>query len=103
MGVLILQWTDFGQSYRKCLSDVEVTTTHTDTQIWHYAFSGAPCKTIFCDYGWGWQFRITCKHCNGFVTCSFSSVELIYITFIHAGISTIGIHPGEVVPEILLL
>ena len=45
------------------------------------------------------QFKITCQHCNGFVTYSGRSGELLYINFIHAGFSTIGIHPKDIDPE----
>ena len=45
------------------------------------------------------QLKITCKHCNGFVTCSGRSGELIYINFIHYSMSTIVLYPGEIVPE----
>ena len=44
--VSILQVTYFTWSNWKCLSHVEVITTHTDTKIWHYEFIGAPFKTI---------------------------------------------------------
>ena len=46
------------------------------------------------------QFKITCQLCNGFVTCSDSSGDLLYITFINYGIYTLGIYPEELVPEI---
>ena len=47
------------------------------------------------------QFKITLQRCNGFVTCSGRSRGLLYITFLRAGISTLGQYPGELVPEIL--
>ena len=46
------------------------------------------------------QFKITCQHFNGFLTCKVRSVELIYITFLHAGFSTLGIYTDELDPEI---
>ena len=46
------------------------------------------------------QFKITCQCCNGFVTCYGVNVELIYITFLHAIISTLGIYPEELILEI---
>ena len=49
----------------------------------------------------GNQFKITCQHCNDFVTCSGSSVDLLYITFLHSGISTLGLYPEDIISEIL--
>ena len=46
------------------------------------------------------QFKITYQWCNGFVTCKGMSVELIYITFLCGGFSTLGIYPEELDPEI---
>ena len=45
------------------------------------------------------SFKITCQHCNGFVTFSVRSGELIYITFSHDELYTIGLYPEELVPE----
>ena len=45
------------------------------------------------------KLKITCKHCNSFVTCKDSSGEMIYIPFIRAGLSTLGIYPEELGPE----
>ena len=42
---------------------------------------------------------ITCKKFNGFEKCKGRSVELLYITFIHAGLSTTGIYPEDLDPE----
>ena len=39
------------------------------------------------------KLKITCQCCNGFVTCSVRSEEMFYITFIHSGMSTLGIYP----------
>ena len=33
------------------------------------------------------KVKITCKRCNGFVKCSGRSVKLLYITFLHSGMS----------------
>ena len=44
--------------------------------------------------------KTTYQSCNGFAICSGKSLELIYITFIHASISTLGPYPEELVPEI---
>ena len=44
------------------------------------------------------QFKFTCQYCNGFVTCSGRSVEMIYITFLCAEISTLWIYLEELVP-----
>ena len=46
------------------------------------------------------QFKITCQSSNGFVTCSGSSGELLYIEFLHYGMCTIGIYPEDIVSEI---
>ena len=46
------------------------------------------------------QLRITFQSCNGFVTCSGRSGELLYITFLRSGMSTIGLYPEYLVPEI---
>ena len=45
-------------------------------------------------------FKITCQHCNGFVTSKGMSVELLYINFLHDGLSTLGIYNEDVDPEI---
>ena len=45
------------------------------------------------------KLKIAFQRCNGFVTCSGRSVELIYITFIHAGMYTLGLYPEENVTE----
>ena len=44
-------------------------------------------------------FKIICHRCNGFVTCKGSSGELLYITFIRSGFSTIVLYPEELDPE----
>ena len=46
------------------------------------------------------QFKITCQFCNGFVTCKGSSGELIYITFLRAGLTVLGQYPEGLDPEI---
>ena len=46
------------------------------------------------------QSKITCQRCNGFVTCSGRSSELLYITFICDGFSALGIYPEELDPGI---
>ena len=43
--------------------------------------------------------KITCQRCNGYVRCDGKNGELIYITFLHAGMSTLGIYPKELSPE----
>ena len=48
----------------------------------------------------GNQFKITCKRCNDFETRSVRSGEMLYIIFLHYGIHTIWLHPGELVSEI---
>ena len=98
--VSILQLTDIKWSYWKWLYHMWTITTQNDTQIWHSAFIGAPCKTLFCDY-WGRlkSVNITCDCCDGFVTCSGRSGELLYITFIHSVLSTIGLYSEELAPE----
>ena len=46
------------------------------------------------------KLKLTCQHYNDFVKWYGKSVELIYITFIHAGIYTLGIYPEELVPDL---
>ena len=46
------------------------------------------------------QFKITCQWCNGFVKCSGRSVELLSVTFIHAGFFTLGIYTENLDPDI---
>ena len=41
------------------------------------------------------QSKITCQRCNGFVTCKGMSGELLYITFLNAGFSTLGRYTEE--------
>ena len=43
-------------------------------------------------------FKITCQRCNGFVICKGSSGEVLYITFICSGFSTIALYPEELDP-----
>ena len=43
--------------------------------------------------------KITCQCCNGFVRFSGRSEEILYITFICAGMSTLGLYPEELVTE----
>ena len=43
-------------------------------------------------------FKILCQRCNGFVTGKDRSGELLYITFIHAGFSTLGLYTEEIDP-----
>ena len=45
------------------------------------------------------QFKITCKSCNVFVTCKGRSRELIYITFLHVGLYTLGIYTEYLDPD----
>ena len=44
------------------------------------------------------QLRITFQRCNGFVTCSAWIAEVLYINFLCAGMSTLGLYPEEIVP-----
>ena len=46
------------------------------------------------------QFKITCQRCNVFVKFKGRSGELLYITFFHAELSTIGPYPKELYPKI---
>ena len=46
------------------------------------------------------QFKITCKRCNGFVTCSVRSGELLYIIFIRYGFYNFGLNTEELDPDI---
>ena len=43
---------------------------------------------------------MTCQRLNGFLTCKVGSVELLYITFLHAGLSTLGLYPEDLDSEI---
>ena len=45
------------------------------------------------------KFKITCQRWNGFVTCSGWGGELLYISFLRDEISTLLIHPEEIVIE----
>ena len=45
------------------------------------------------------QFKIICQDCNGFVTFSGRSGELIYIIFIRTLMYSIGIYLGDLVQE----
>ena len=44
------------------------------------------------------EFKINCQSCNVFLTCSDRCGELLNITFIHAGMSTLGLYPEMIVP-----
>ena len=61
-------------------------------------FIASPCKTLFFtikeDDN---KFKITCQHCNGFVTFSGRSGKLLYIIFQCAGISDQVLYPEELV------
>ena len=41
-------------------------------------------------------FKIICQSCNGFVTCKGRIGELIYITFLHDGLTNLGLYPEEI-------
>ena len=43
------------------------------------------------------KFRITFQRCNGFVIWSGSSGELLYMNFLHSGMSTLVPYPEELV------
>ena len=45
------------------------------------------------------QLKITCQRCNGFVKFKGRSGELLYITFFHAELSTIGTYPEDLGQE----
>ena len=44
------------------------------------------------------HFKITCKRCNGFVTCKVRNVDLIYITYPHYVVSTIVRYTEDLYP-----
>ena len=44
-------------------------------------------------------FKITCQRCSFFVTCKYRSGELLLTTFIHDGLSNIGLYPEFIDPE----
>ena len=43
-------------------------------------------------------FKINCQRYNYFVTCKGSSGELLYITFLHAGLSALVLYHEELDP-----
>ena len=45
------------------------------------------------------QIKMTCQRCNSFGTCKVRSGELLYITFLCAGLYTIGLYPEEIYPK----
>ena len=49
----------------------------------------------------GNQLKTTCQRCNDFLTNSCSSIELLYIKFLHSWISTLGLYPEDIISEIL--
>ena len=98
--VSITQWTAIRLIHLKCLSNVEVVTTHTETQIWHSAFIGAPCKKyVVTMEGDENQFKSNCRCCNSFVTYKCRSGELICITFLPYWWSTLELYPEKFDPE----
>ena len=44
-------------------------------------------------------FKINCQICNDFLTCAGKSGDILYIAFLHAGMSTIGIYPEDINTE----
>ena len=44
-------------------------------------------------------FKITCKHCNGYIQCAEKSGEMLYINFIHTGMTSLGLSPEEIYPD----
>ena len=46
-------------------------------------------------------FKTSCKRSNLFIIFSVKIQELLYINFLRAGMSTIGLNPEELVPELL--
>ena len=49
----------------------------------------------------GNHFKITCQSCNDISDFWGSSVELLYIAFLHSEISTLGLYPKDIISEIL--
>ena len=45
------------------------------------------------------QFKIACQYCSYFLTCKGCCVELLYITFLRAVFSTLGLFPGDIYLE----
>ena len=45
------------------------------------------------------QFKITCQCFNYFLTCKFINGELLYITFLHTGLYTLGLYSEELDTE----
>ena len=44
-------------------------------------------------------FKITCQCCNGYLICAVRNGELLYITFLHAGMSSIVLYPEDIYLE----
>ena len=45
------------------------------------------------------KFKTTCQRCNDILTCSGGSGDLLYINFLYAVMSTLGLYPEDLVPE----
>ena len=45
------------------------------------------------------KFKITCQRCNDILTFSGGSGDLLYINFLYAVMSTLGLYPEDLVPE----
>ena len=43
--------------------------------------------------------KIIRQNCNVYAKCSSSNGELLYITFLYAGMATLGIYHGDIKPE----
>ena len=79
---------------------MEFRTTHNVTHILYSTSIGASCKTLFITMEENDnQLKSTCQSCNGLVKYSGRSAELLYITFLHVGFSTLELYPEELVPE----
>ena len=74
---------------------METRITQTYTQILHFALTCDSGKyyhvTLVNDYEK--PFRITCKNCHGCVNCSGKVEEILYITFINSGMTSITLYP----------
>ena len=47
--------------------------------------------------------KITFQNFDGFIRCSGKSGKLLYITILHSGISTLGLYPEYINPQIFFL
>ena len=96
--------TNFQQvNLLKVLTSYGIQNTHRLTpkyDSWHsFVLLIKNYHVIYVDIG-NKPFKITCPYCNVFLRCAGKSVLLLYITFLHASMSTHGLCPEELNPRI---